>query len=216
MIPQLFIKSILQINFNVLPMEGKFLLPFSHDLNNPLLHSIGLCKPARHHLQHYSPIITQSNRMKFSKRLQPYIRTHQEMNCSAFILQKCSNKITWINSVNVQYFSPHFLKQTCIVMAVYQILSKKVIVNGKNQHCRSKHVPFIPATAILWHTHKLLLDLALATLKQCLSVVQSLRPLSLTLGCISMMPVWSPSLPLAGEQRLSDLIWEIKQSIHCI
>lgn len=108
MIPQLFIKSILQINFNVLPKEGKFLLPFSHDLNNPLLHSIGLCKLARHHLQHYSPIITQSNRMKFSKRLQPYIRTHQDMNCSAFILQKCSNKITWINSVNVQLFFTPF------------------------------------------------------------------------------------------------------------
>lgn len=60
------------------------------------------------------------------------------------------------------------------------------------------------------------LDLALATLPQCLLVVQSLRPLSLTLGYISIMPVWSPSLPLAGDQRLSDLIWEIKQSIHCI
>lgn len=114
------------------------------------------------------------------------------------------------------YFSPLFLKQTCIVMAVYQILSKKVTVNGKNQHCWSKHAPFIPATAILWHTYKLLLDLALATLKQCLSVVQSLRPLSLTLGCISIMTVWSPSLPLASDQRLSDLIWQIKQSIHCI
>lgn len=114
------------------------------------------------------------------------------------------------------YFSPHFLEQTCIIMAVYQTLPKKVIVNGKDQHCWSIRAPFIPAMAILWYTHKLHLDLALATLKQCLSIVQSLGPLSLTLGCISMMPVWSPSLPLAGEQRLSDLIWEIKQSIHCI
>lgn len=62
------------------------------------------------------------------------------------------------------YFSPHFLEQTCIVMAVYQTLPKKVIVNGKDQHCWSIRAPFIPAMAILWYTHKLHLDLALATL----------------------------------------------------
>lgn len=154
--------------------------------------------------------------MKSSKRLQPY-KNSPDMNCFPFILQKCSNKITWINSVNIQlYFTP-FLKQTCIVMAVYQTLPKIVTVNGKDQHCWSKDAPVIQATAILGHTHKLFLDLALATLSKAVSadrliIKAPVLDTRLFIHDACLVTITSS----CSWAVLSDLIWEIKQSIHCI